>query len=257
MVRLITYNIEYEEGLPGHWYDYLKFWRLFWAPAKVHDQLLQFLKEQKPDILALIEVDRGSLRTHFHDDPLDFEMKLRFSSLVEVLKYPVKGVMRAFHFVPILREQSNALLSRYKLTDIKQRFLKEGTKRVIIEASVHCPHRVTLLVAHLALGLKTRKKQLDELAGIVNGITNPVILMGDFNTFHGLHELDHLRRLTHLKDSYSLHPSCLPYTQPAWKPSRRLDYVLVSPQIKVHDYRVLKVEFSDHLPVQVDFDVRE
>jgi endonuclease/exonuclease/phosphatase family metal-dependent hydrolase len=249
-------GIEYEEGLPGHWYDYLKFWRVFSAPAKVHEELLKFLKTQKPDILALIEADRGSLRSHFRDNLLDFEEKLKFSGLVEALKYPLKGIGRAFHFIPILREQSNALLSRYKLTDIKHHYLREGSKRVIIEASVHCPHRTTLLVAHLALGARSRKIQFHDLTHIVNGISNPVILMGDFNTFHGVHEIDYLRNHTSLKDAYKLHPSCLPYIHPAWHPSRRLDYVLVSPQIKVRDYCVLKCELSDHLPLQVDFELR-
>ncbi|HIH12956.1 TPA: hypothetical protein HA242_04490 [Candidatus Woesearchaeota archaeon] len=46
----------------------------------------------------------------------------------------------------------------------------------------------------------------------------------------------------------------LPLTEPAWHPTRRLDYILTSPQLKVKKYSVLNFHFSDHLPLMVDFE---
>ncbi len=167
MVRLILYNIEYCEGMTGQWYDYLKFWRMLSAPPDVEKKMLAFLKKKKPDILALVEVDRGAFRSRFQDVPQFFEHKLGLTSFVDFVKYPFVSFLRLFHFVPVLREQSNALLSRYPLYDVKHHLLHEGTKRVVIEASVNCPKKVTLFAVHLALGAKTRKKQLDELSELI------------------------------------------------------------------------------------------
>jgi endonuclease/exonuclease/phosphatase family metal-dependent hydrolase len=45
-------------------------------------------------------------------------------------------------------------------------------------------------------------------------------------------------------------------TCPTYHPKYCLDYVLTSKEIKVKNYEVLKFQFSDHLPVLVDFEVK-
>ncbi|MBD3249253.1 hypothetical protein GF336_04375, partial [Candidatus Woesearchaeota archaeon] len=102
MVRLILYNIEYEEGLPGHWYDYLKFWRILSSPPELNQKLIDFLKKLNPDIVALIEIDKGSFRSRYKDIPQIIEHKLEFTSLVDWVKYPFVSFLRIFHLVPIL-----------------------------------------------------------------------------------------------------------------------------------------------------------
>ena len=44
-------------------------------------------------------------------------------------------------------------------------------------------------------------------------------------------------------------------TYPSKNPRRHLDFVLHSKNIKVRDFQIPQVSFSDHLPVVVDFDV--
>jgi len=257
MVKLICYNIEYCEGMEGIWYQYLKFWKIFFPPKNLDQKIVDALKKFNPDILALVEVDVGSLRSRGKDEVKFLEKKLGLTSFVEKIKYPLKGWFKLFHHFPILDKQANAIISKYKLTHIKYHLFHEGTKRMIIEATVKCPHLVTLLIAHLALGKKTRTKQIKELITIVNKIKNPVVLMGDFNTFNGEEEIKELLQKTHLKDRISLDKKDLPLTEPAWHPSRRLDYILTSPQLKVKKYSILKFHFSDHLPLMIDFDFKE
>lgn len=256
MPKLITYNIEYCEGIEGLWYQYLKFWRLFLAPKKVNQKIVQALKKIKPDILALIEVDIGSLRARRKDEVKFLGKKLHLKDFVEKVKYPLHGWRKLFHHVPILSKQANAIISRFKFEKIRYHVFHEGTKRMVIEATIKCPKKVTLLLAHLALGKKTRKKQIKELIRIVNAIKNPVILMGDFNTFNGKKEIAELLKKTHLKDKASLDKKSKTLTEPAWHPTRRLDYILTSPQIKVRKYAVLNFHFSDHLPLMIDFEFK-
>lgn len=255
MVKLITYNIEYCEGMEGIWYQYLKFWKIFFPPKKLDQQLVDALQRLKPDILTLIEVDIGSLRSRGKDEVRFIEKALGMRSFVEKIKYPLHGWLKLFHHVPILDKQANAVISKFKISHVKYHVFHEGTKRMVIEATLHVPKKITLLVAHLALGGETRKKQIQELIKMVKAIKNPVILMGDFNTFHGEEEIKDLLKKTHLKDKIGLDKESLPLTEPAWHPTRRLDYILTSPQIKVKKYSVLNFHFSDHLPLMIDFTV--
>ena len=257
VVCVITYNVEYCEGMEGIWYKYLYFWKIFFPPKKLDERIISALKELHPDILTLIEVDTGSFRSRWKNEVMFFEEGLRLKNFVELVKYPLTGWLSLFHHIPILKKQGNAIISKYKISDVKYHMLHEGTKRMVIEVTVHCPSKVTLLAAHLALGSKARKKQIEELIEMVNGISNPVILMGDFNTFNGEGEIKELLAKTHLKDRISLDKMSLPFTEPAWHPTKRLDYILTSPQIKVKKYSVLNFHFSDHLPLMIDFEVRD
>ena len=257
MVRLICYNIEYCEGMEGQVWAYFKFWRIFSPPRNVEKEMVKQLKRLKPDILTLIEVDTGSIRNKNKDEVIQLEKKLGMKSFVEKVKYPLNGWLKLFHHIPILNKQANAIISKYKFEKIKYHVFHEGTKRMIIEATVKLPQKVTLLAAHLALGGETRARQIKELITIVNKIKNPVILMGDFNTFHGTQEVKDLLKKTHLKDKIALDKESIPFTEPAWHPSRRLDYILTSPQIKVKKYSVLNFHFSDHLPLMIDFTVKK
>jgi endonuclease/exonuclease/phosphatase family metal-dependent hydrolase len=257
MVRVISYNIEYCEGIPGKWYQYLKLWKIFFPPKNLDQRIIKTLKKLKPDILTLIEVDTGSLRSRGRDEVKFIEKEMGMRSFVEKVKYPMNGFAGLFHHVPILNKQANAIISRYKLTNIKYHVFHEGTKRMIIEATVNCPKPVTLLAAHLALGGETRAKQIDELVKIVNKIKNPVILMGDFNTFHGVEEIKKLLTKTHLKDKIALDKESVPFTEPAWHPHLRLDYILTSSDLKVNKYSILHFNFSDHLPIMIDFEFKK
>lgn len=254
MVKLVCYNIEYCEGIEGLWYQYLQFWKIFFPPKKLDQQIVDALKKLNPDILSLVEVDTGSFRAK-KDEVVFFEKKLRMKNFVEKIKYPFIGWLKLFHYVPILNKQANAIIAKYKISNVKYHLFHEGTKRVVIEVTIHCPKKVTLLLAHLALGERTRARQIEELINIVNAIKNPVILMGDFNTFRGMEEIKKLMKETHLKDNIKLDKYSVQLTQPMWHPLRRLDYILVSRQIKVKQYKVLNYPFSDHLPLFVEFKV--
>ena len=254
MVRLIVYNIEYCEGMTGLWYDYLKFWKIFFPPKGLDQRIVEQLKKLKPDILALVEVDTGSFRAK-NDEVVFFEKNLGMKDFVERVKYPFEGWLKLFHYVPILNKQANAIIAKEKLSKVKYHVFHEGTKRVVIEATIHVPKKVTLLLAHLALGRKTRAKQIQELTKIVNDIKNPVILMGDFNTYNGEVEIEKLLKETHLHHRFQMDKKSQTLTEPSYHPSRRLDYVLTSKGIKVRDYEVLNFHFSDHLPLLVDFKV--
>ncbi|MFH1637011.1 MAG: endonuclease/exonuclease/phosphatase family protein [Candidatus Woesearchaeota archaeon] len=253
MVRLIVYNIEYCEGITGkRWLEYLKFWRVLFPPKMLDIKIMEAIKKLKPDILALVEVDIGSIRAR-KDRGRFFETSLDMMDIVEIVNYPKIGWLKLLSYVPILNKQANALIAKYQFSNIRHHVLSKGVKRIVIEATVKLPKEVTLLLAHLSLGKRARRKQITELTQIVTSISNPVILMGDFNTFKGEKEIMELLEKTHLFHKYKMNSSIL--TQPSVNPKRCMDYVLTSKDIHIKNYKVLNYDFSDHLPILVDFDV--
>jgi len=132
MVRLICYNIEYCEGMEGLWYQYLMFWRIFFPPKKLDQQLVDALKRMKPDILTLVEVDVGSLRSRGKDEVRFIEQGLGMKSFVEKIKYPFQGWLRLFHHIPILDKQANGIapVERFPVEERRKDQASELVKRI-------------------------------------------------------------------------------------------------------------------------------
>jgi len=77
----------------------------------------------------------------------------------------------------------------------------------------------------------------------------PLIVFGDFNASPGAPELAPI--FAHLRDAWPA-DSGTGYTYPADTPTKRIDYVLVSPDFRVVGARVVPADASDHRPVVVD-----
>ena len=254
MPRIILYNIQYCAGLKGSW-EYLKFWKMFFTPKYLDYVIANELKKHKPDIVGFIEIDTGSIRARKKDSTKFFRDFLDFHDQAERIKYDKRGFSGIMKILPITRKQGNAIISKYYIEDVKYHHLKGGTKKIVIETLIKKPHRFKVLLVHLPLGKNARKKQLDQLAEIANSIDGPFIMMGDFNILDGIKEIRPLLRKTRLKLAKK---KPYEFTQPTMKPKKMLDLILTSDDIKVNDYKILEdMEYSDHLPVMVDFDIEK
>src|SRR3989344_979797 len=127
MVKLACYNIEYCEGIEGLWWQYLQFWRIFYPPKGLDQQIINALKRLNLDVLALVEVDTGSFRAK-KDEVVFFEHQLGMTSFVEKIKYPVHGWLKLFHHVPILRKQANAIISKYHISHVRYHVFHKRTQ---------------------------------------------------------------------------------------------------------------------------------
>jgi len=250
MVRLIFYNIEYLEGLQGKKIDYLKVWRRVEHPKGIEKRLAAALKKYNPDIVSFAEIGGSSFLEKDYFSYIG--RKLGMKHRTKHLKYKLDGSMRLLKKVPVLNQQTNGILSKNKISNVRTLYLKEGAKKAVIKAKIG---GVNLLLVHLALGKGTRKKQIDELVEIVREINGPVILAGDFNTFKGEEEIKPLIKKAALKHKFRLHGGRV-FTYPTYHPRKRFDYILTSKDVKVKEYSVLDMPFSDHLPVMVDFEVK-
>jgi endonuclease/exonuclease/phosphatase family metal-dependent hydrolase len=243
-LRLLVYNIRYATGagpafhlpLPGA--GYLR------SNRKVLTGITEFLRAEGPDIVGLIEVDTGSIRTGMVNQAEHIAQELGHYSTYQC-KYGVGSINQ---FVPIVRKQGNAFLASPSVTGERFHYFDTGIKRLIIELELD---EVCVFLVHLSLKFRQRQYQLRSLHDLIIQSHKPVIVAGDFNTFWGTHEIYLFMRAAGLR---SANTAGLP-SFPARVPRIELDFILVSDEIEITDFRVPDVRFSDHRPLVCDFRV--
>ena len=243
-LRLVVYNIRYATGtgpafhLPVPGAGYLR------SNRRILTGITEFLRGEEPDIIGLIEVDTGSIRTGMLNQAEHIARELGHYSTYEC-KYGTSSINQ---FVPIVRKQANAFLSAPHVSDARFHYFDTGIKRLIIELELA---DLCVFLVHLSLKFRQRQSQLRYLHDLIMRSTKPVIVAGDFNTFWGTHEIYLFMRAAGLT---SANAAGLP-SFPARVPRIELDFILVSAGIAVRGFRVPDVRFSDHRPLVGDFQV--
>jgi len=243
-MRLLIYNIRYATGtgpafhLPVPGAGYLR------SSRQVLARITEFIKSQNPDIVGLIEVDTGSIRTGMLNQAEHIARSLGHYSMYQC-KY---GESSLNQLVPIVRKQGNAFLAAPRVHGERFHYFDTGIKRLIIELELE---EVAVFLVHLSLKFRHRQYQLRYLHDLVRKAQKPVIVAGDFNTFWGEHEIYMFMRASGLR---SANPTSMP-SFPSRSPRKELDFVLYSEGIEVSHFAVPDVRFSDHRPLVCDFEV--
>lgn len=245
-MKLMVYNIAYGTGAPEAFYENFLHGHRYLRTSHVHlEKIMDFIEKENPDILGLVEVDTGSIRTKFTNQVETIANHLNHFYHSSV-KY---GKISLGRTLPILRKQGNAVLTKKRIPEHNFHFFPVGFKRLIIELDIE---GVSFFLVHLALQKRIRKKQFKFLAELAKKHKN-VIIAGDFNTFKGNQEIAEFQR-----DIELINPNrkSLP-TFPSWKPRRELDFILHSKNIKVTHFSVPNIRFSDHLPLIMEYHLKK
>lgn len=230
-LRVVSYNIHHGEGTDGV-LDLLR--------------ITDVLRACEPDIACCQEVDQGVGRTHRRDLPAEL------------------GTLLGLHptFGPNLLydggDYGNLTLSRWPpvaARNIKLP-LRPGEER---RGCLVCSFEVggvafDIANTHLALDAATRVREADRLLSELD-LGRPTVLCGDFNEPPTGEAVQRL--LTKLRDTAAAEAGP---TYPATSgDGRRIDYVLVSPGVRLVGYMVPTappVELaSDHRPVAVELEL--
>lgn len=243
-MRFLLYNIRYATGtgpvfhLPVPGAGYLR------SNRRVLDQIIRFVKSLDPDIVGLIEVDTGSIRTGMIN-----QARVIADSLGHYSTYQCKyGTGSLNQLMPIVRKQANAFLAAPRVEGERFHYFETGIKRLIIELELES---VAVFLVHLSLKFRHRHDQLRHLHELVKRSAKPVIVAGDFNTFWGEHEIFLFMEASGLK---SANRRGMP-SYPSRSPRMELDFILHSSGIEITHFDVPDVRFSDHRPLVCDFEV--
>lgn len=243
-MRFLLYNIRYATGtgamfhLPVPGAGYLR------SNRRALQGITDFIRSHNPDIVGLIEVDTGSVRSGRLNQAQYIADALGHYSIYQC-KY---GVTSINQLMPVVRKQANAFLAAPRVAGERFHYFETGIKRLIIELELE---DCAIFLVHLSIKYRHRQEQLRHLYTLVKQSTKPVIVAGDFNTFWGEHELYLFREAAGL---ISANLAGLP-SFPSGSPRKELDFILHSRQISITNFSVPRVTFSDHLPLICDFAV--
>jgi len=237
-LRLLSYNIQ--TGMRTSSYrDYLmRSWQtLVPHPERSRniDQISGLLGDF--DLVGLQEVDAGSLRSGFVNQTRYLGERAGFPYWHDQTNRRIGRLAR----------HSNGLLSRYRALRVREHPLPGMIPgRGALHITFGGPDDdLDLILMHLALGQRTRMRQLAYVAGLVRELKH-VIVMGDLNCRTDSRELRHLLDTTALRE-----PLPTLYTYPSWAPRRNIDHILVSDSLTVEQASVLDYPLSDHLPISM------
>jgi endonuclease/exonuclease/phosphatase family metal-dependent hydrolase len=243
-MRLLLYNIRYATGtgaafhLPVPGAGYLR------SNPRVLENITRFIKSVDPDIVGLIEVDTGSIRSGRVN-----QAEVIADSLGHYSTYQCKYGTSSFNtLVPIVNKQANAFLAAPRVEGERFHYFDTGIKRLIIELELD---DVCVFLVHLSLKFRHRQSQLRHLFELVKRSPKPVLVAGDFNTFWGEHEMALFMEAAGLR---SANRERLP-SYPARRPRMELDFILHTRGIAIDSFSVPEVTFSDHRPLVCDFRV--
>ncbi len=243
--KLLLYNIRYGTGRGWKFHTPFPFIGFFKRTRKNTEKISEFLKNYNLDIVGLIEVDGGSYR-HYGENQAEFIAQKLGLQVNYNSKYKLGPTIGK---IPLMSRQGNAFLTKEVSQNTKIHFFDIGIKRLAIELELE---EIVIFLLHLSLTYRTRQWQLNTLVKLMQKVNKPIIVAGDLNMFWGHQEIEMFLAATGLK-SMNIENSL---TYPSIKPTKQLDFILHSPEIIVHDFKVLeKATFSDHLPVYCEFSV--
>jgi len=243
-MRLLLYNIRYGLGLGRALHFPLPGAGYLLGNVGNLQRITDFIKGQNPDIVALVEVDTGSIRTRRVNQAEAIGKALGHYSVYQC-KY---GTTSLNQRLPIVRKQGNAFLAAPHVHGERFHYFDKGIKRLIIELELE---DCSVFLVHLSLKYRHRHAQLRSLHDLILQSTKPVVIAGDFNTFWGEHEMYLFMKATGLK---SANARGLP-SYPSRAPRKELDFVLYGEGIEVKNFSIPNVNYSDHLPLVCDFEV--
>lgn len=166
---------------------------------------------------------------------------------------------------PFARRVKDAVLVRRPWRIVERRQLRfAGTDRLYPRGALlahigRAGHRAWMVSVHLGLRPVERRRNVEELADLVRGFRDPVVIGGDCN------ELPKGRAIAFLAerfwDAWLLGGDVAGETFPASDPTARIDYLFVSEGIRVERVLVpwgeLVRNASDHRPVVAELTLPE
>lgn len=223
VLELLTYNIQRGIGLDGQ------------LDLK---RTASVIRESGADIVGLNEVDVGTGRSGF----------------INQARYLAEALQMNYAYGPSIRHYvggyGNTILSRYPIIDAENIMLpvlmgSEGENRSLLKARVELgkDRTINILLTHLSLNPEERREQIKWINQYLEELSEPYILMGDFNT-------EAREVLSYIQEDGRLVPLVADSkTYPAALPTKGIDLFFSDERVIVLEEYTIESSASDHLPL--------
>ena len=246
-LKILTWNIFWGMGAPTssthqklHGLLYLKTTR----DRAVIPKIAKRIKQLSPDIVALQEIDNGSVRNgkYDHIGAISSAARLPFSHFAVE-----KAAAKYFG-------DGNALLSKEKPLRVAHRTLPYSIEKrnYVLAEYEREGKRFVVITTHLAarrFNSAQRLSQVKELCRVIRKIKHPIIVAADLNCNRDTEEFKYLVKNSKLRAIID------ESTYPVYNPQKQYDCILVSKKWKVKEARVVKTKLSDHYPIYAELKI--
>lgn len=218
------------------------------------DKIADLLQREKTDVVLLQEVDRIS--------PLTFTIdQLSYLAKKMDMPFAVHGASSEVRIgTTVMYSAGCGIISRFPIV---------ATEHVRFEPCLPTPRKgflaarialadgkeITVVSAHLVpldiLNGRAKRTHIEHMARALRG-RRPLVIGGDLNSsLSGLGRSSVNALATRLNvrtHKNAMKP--LTATYPARNPRRKIDWIFVSPEVRITDYRILSERVSDHLAIR-------
>lgn len=207
------------------------------------EKIARVIEGNGADVVALQEVSRGWV----------------INGSVDTLQWLADRLDMHYIFMPASDAVwGNAVLSKYPMKLVKSGFLPRmdvPLRRSYLIVTVEIPDgkNINILCTHLHQIKEegeVREKQVQELLKQWDGLERTAI-MGDFNAEKGDEEIE-MMYSAGLIDSQLASGMENKLTWTHYEPFKRIDYIWVTPDLKISNLKVPYSTVSDHLPIVVN-----
>ncbi len=213
------------------------------------------VKQLAPDVVALQEADGPSGWSGNFDHVATLA---RQAGLAD----HYRGEHLQLGFGRYAMNAGTALLARQPLLDpASYRFgMNWRDTKGFVVASVAVPQwgdvSIDVVSVHLDfLRPAVRRQQIQRMVETVGARGRPMVVLGDLNCcWH--HEPRSMNLLVRTLGLRAHAPDLLVPTYPAYRPKRRIDWILVSPELEFAGYHTVHTPLSDHLVLLADLHSR-
>ncbi|ADY52934.1 Endonuclease/exonuclease/phosphatase [Pseudopedobacter saltans DSM 12145] len=213
------------------------------------EAIAQVINIQKPDLVALSEVDNKTKRS---------------GTTVDQAKELGRLTGMYYYFTKAMDyqggEYGDAVLSKFPIAESKRYelpvtgtgFEPRSLALILVEKEGHKFYFGSTHLDHTSAE-DNRVLQANTLVDIIKSLNYPLVLAGDWNALPTSQTINILKK--------ALNPTCTdcPYTFPMNKPDRTIDYIMYKPaeKFKVKSLKVVNETYaSDHLPLVVDLEIK-
>jgi len=213
--------------------------------ARTHlDAIVAMLERENPDLVALQEVDGPSVWSGHFDHVGYLAQQAGYAATV-----------RGTHMKSPGLDYGTALMARYPLVDAQSvgfgHALSMPRKGFVI-SRLQWPGRlnteVDVVSVHLdPLRPKVRARQVEALIAVIEQRHRPVVVMGDFN--EDWYDEDSAVRLLGETLGLKTHGVRCEECHTHRRMKNFVDWILVSPELRIDDFEILEDDISDHYAV--------
>jgi endonuclease/exonuclease/phosphatase family metal-dependent hydrolase len=204
-----------------------------------------------PDVVALQEIDRGAFWSAHLDEVALVARGGRmphaaFGAHRDTPRLGLHHGTAVLSRAAMQRRESLAF-NTYVLDD-------KGFVRVTIAPEALDGRAVDVVSVHLdPFTPWARRRQIADMARLLARRERPMIVMGDMNASWGKDGRGDVARLARALGLHTWEPTAASHdTYPSGRPWRRIDWILLSPELDFASYAVVPADVSDHRGVVAD-----